>query len=66
MYVTSLSVPGAHLECPQFDIDVPIEVKLQRAADIAMGLGLSINGVQTCGDYMFSGHTVVITLLNYL
>lgn len=41
------------------------EAKLQQALVIARGLGMSIQGVRTCGDYMFSGHTVVITVLNH-
>lgn len=39
--------------------------KIQRALTIWSGFGMTLTGVQTCGDYMFSGHTVVITLLNF-
>lgn len=39
--------------------------KLAQALVIARGFGMSIQGVRTCGDYMFSGHTVVITVLNH-
>ena len=39
--------------------------KLQRAVAIWSGFGMTLTGVHTCGDYMFSGHTVVLTMLNF-
>ncbi|XP_052001743.1 sphingomyelin synthase-related protein 1-like isoform X2 [Xyrauchen texanus] len=64
MFVTSLSVPGHHLQCSG-KMYGDIWTKVQRALDIWSGLGMSLTGVQTCGDYMFSGHTVVLTMLNF-
>lgn len=64
MFVTSLSVPGVHLTCSGSPIGVTIEEKLQYAWRITSGFGMSINGVRSCGDYMFSGHTIVLTMLN--
>ncbi|XP_032239989.2 uncharacterized protein LOC5514553 [Nematostella vectensis] len=64
MFVTSLSVPGIHLECSG-KLYGDVWAKLHRAFEIMFGFGMSVNGVRSCGDYMFSGHTVVITLLNF-
>ncbi|KAJ0067317.1 hypothetical protein NL108_016481 [Boleophthalmus pectinirostris] len=64
MFVTSLSVPGQHLKCASKAYDDAWE-KIQRALTIWTGFGMTLTGVQTCGDYMFSGHTVVITMLNF-
>ncbi|KAM9804382.1 sphingomyelin synthase-related protein 1-like [Neosynchiropus ocellatus] len=64
MFVTSLSVPGQHLQCASKMYD-DAWGKIQRALAIWSGFGMTLTGVQTCGDYMFSGHTVVITLLNF-
>lgn len=75
MLITSLSVPGTHLECTKNDhkfddsttvgISEMIFLRVSRAYTIWSGLGMSIQGVRTCGDYMFSGHTVALTLLNF-
>ncbi|CAG5035785.1 unnamed protein product [Parnassius apollo] len=70
MLITSLSVPGSHLKCePRFyppadDLTVWGR-RLKQAYDIWSGAGMSVRGVRTCGDYMFSGHTVALTLLNF-
>ncbi len=64
MLITSLSVPGTHLECqprPYGDV----WNKIHNAYIIWTGAGMSLQGVRTCGDYMFSGHTVALTLLNF-
>uniref|UniRef100_A0A1A9WCW3 Sphingomyelin synthase-like domain-containing protein n=1 Tax=Glossina brevipalpis TaxID=37001 RepID=A0A1A9WCW3_9MUSC len=74
MLITSLSVPGTHLQCNPKDYAIDdssltlreaIQLRMQRAYIIWSGLGMSIQGVRTCGDYMFSGHTVALTLLNF-
>lgn len=64
MIITSLSVPGRHLSC----VARPYgnwQDKLKQAFIIWNGAGMSMQGVRTCGDYMFSGHTVTLTLLNF-
>ncbi|KJH41414.1 hypothetical protein DICVIV_12606 [Dictyocaulus viviparus] len=64
MLITSLSVPGVHLECRAKSYGGIMD-KLMQAFHIWSRLGMSIQGVRTCGDYMFSGHTTAITLLNH-
>ncbi|EDW29720.1 GL14970 [Drosophila persimilis] len=74
MLLTSLSVPGTHLKCSQKDYAIDKDsvdatnamvLRMGRAYRIWSGLGMSIQGVRTCGDYMFSGHTVALTMLNF-
>ncbi|CAH1392409.1 unnamed protein product [Nezara viridula] len=69
MLITSLSVPGTHLDCnprPSIgDGEFDIFQKIRAAYHIWKGAGMSIQGVRTCGDYMFSGHTVALTMLNF-
>uniref|UniRef100_A0A8C4TKN5 Sphingomyelin synthase-related protein 1 n=1 Tax=Erpetoichthys calabaricus TaxID=27687 RepID=A0A8C4TKN5_ERPCA len=64
MFVTSLSVPGQHLQCSG-KLYGDMWAKLHRAVAIWSGFGMTLTGVHTCGDYMFSGHTVVLTMLNF-
>ncbi|XKL61211.1 hypothetical protein PGB90_008268 [Kerria lacca] len=72
MLITSLSVPGSHLKCsPRISTHTSeyffsdILSKIKQAYIIWTNAGLSIRGVRTCGDYMFSGHSVVLTMLNF-
>jgi len=64
MLITSLSVPGVHLDCKPRPYGNWAN-RVYNAYIIWSGAGMSIQGVRTCGDYMFSGHTVTITLLNF-
>lgn len=64
MIITSLSVPGTHLECSPRPYG-NLWAKLEKALEIWQGFGMSVAGVRTCGDYMFSGHTVTLTMLNF-
>ncbi|XP_058804031.1 ceramide phosphoethanolamine synthase [Phymastichus coffea] len=73
MLITSLSVPGAHLQCHPRNLPTTDSTsfynelynKIEMAYVIWRGAGMSIQGVRTCGDYMFSGHTVALTMLNF-
>ncbi|XP_042192703.1 phosphatidylcholine:ceramide cholinephosphotransferase 1 [Callorhinchus milii] len=62
MYVTTLPVPGMHFNCsPKLFGDV--EAQIRRIMKMIAGGGLSITGAHTmCGDYLYSGHTVMLTL----
>uniref|UniRef100_A0A1I8ED92 SAM domain-containing protein n=1 Tax=Wuchereria bancrofti TaxID=6293 RepID=A0A1I8ED92_WUCBA len=64
MLITSLSVPGPHLECRSQSYGTFV-ARLQQAYHIWSRFGMSIHGVRSCGDYMFSGHTTAMTLLNH-
>ena len=66
MYVTVLPVASKTYFCsPKANNTSPLLVT-KRVLQLISGFGLSINGKHTyCGDYIYSGHTVVL-VLSYL
>lgn len=62
MYITTLPVPGLHMTCaPKLHGDS--HAKLLRILRLISGGGLSITGSHLmCGDFLYSGHTVMLTL----
>ncbi|KAL2079368.1 hypothetical protein ACEWY4_025112 [Coilia grayii] len=62
MYLTTLPVPGTHMNCaPKLYGDA--QGKVYRMLKMVSGGGLSITGSHImCGDYLYSGHTVMLTL----
>ncbi|XP_067938087.1 sphingomyelin synthase-related protein 1-like [Watersipora subatra] len=63
MLITSLSVPCRTFQCYRYS-DPDLYSKLKRAWDIVCCGGMALNGVRYCGDYMFSGHTTLLTLVS--
>lgn len=66
MYVTVLPVASRTYFCsPKANHTTPLLIA-QRVLQLISGFGLSINGKHTyCGDYIYSGHTVML-VLSYL
>jgi shingomyelin synthase len=66
MYVTVLPIASKTYYCsPKANNTNPLLVT-KRVLQLISGFGLSINGKHTyCGDYIYSGHTVVL-VLSYL
>lgn len=62
MYITTLPVPGKHMVCaPKLYNDS--EGKIWRILRLISGGGLSLTGSHMmCGDFLYSGHTVMCTL----
>ncbi|XP_063445713.1 sphingomyelin synthase-related protein 1-like [Mytilus trossulus] len=60
--VTSLPMPQENFNCEKLVFKNGWE-RFSRALEIYSGMGMKVSGLKTCGDYMFSGHTVTITTL---
>uniref|UniRef100_A0A667Y8J0 Sphingomyelin synthase 2a n=1 Tax=Myripristis murdjan TaxID=586833 RepID=A0A667Y8J0_9TELE len=62
MYITTLPVPGMHMTCAP-KLHGNSQAKIQRVLQLISGGGLSITGSHLmCGDFLYSGHTVMLTL----
>ncbi|XP_077400900.1 phosphatidylcholine:ceramide cholinephosphotransferase 2-like [Vanacampus margaritifer] len=62
MYITTLPVPGRHMVCAPKLYDDSAG-KIWRIVRLISGGGLSLTGSHLmCGDFMYSGHTVMLTL----
>lgn len=63
MFVTVLPVASVTYYCSPKANSTSITLVAKRVWHLVTGFGLSINGKHTfCGDYMFSGHTVILTM----
>lgn len=63
MYVTVLPVSSTKYYCSPKSNGTTIAVVSKRVFQLMSGFGLSINGKHTyCGDYIYSGHTVMLVL----
>ncbi|XP_058508003.1 phosphatidylcholine:ceramide cholinephosphotransferase 1 [Solea solea] len=62
MYITTLPVPGMHFKCSPKLLG-NWEAQMRRVLKMIAGGGLTITGAHDmCGDYLYSGHTVMLTL----
>ncbi|CAL4115987.1 unnamed protein product [Meganyctiphanes norvegica] len=63
MYVTVLPVANPSYYCSPKSNHTGTVLVLKRVVQLLSGFGLSINGKHTfCGDYIYSGHTMVLVL----
>lgn len=63
MQVTVLPVPSKQYYCSPKQKHITYVMIIKRMCNLISGLGLSLYGKHTyCGDYIFSGHTVMLTL----
>jgi len=63
MFVTVLPKADQTYVCHPKAVNITAQVVISRALTIISGGGLSINGKHVyCGDYIFSGHTMTLTL----
>lgn len=59
--VTNLPMPEQHYNCDRM-VFADSWSKMKRIMVVYSGMGMKMGGMKTCGDYMFSGHTITITI----
>ena len=64
MFITALPKPDPSYPCaPKLNHTITFSELMTRVVTIAAGGGLSIAGTQPyCGDFIFSGHTLVLMM----
>ena len=63
MFVTILPKPDKNYKCMVEEDHVTFLIIVKRVLHIISGGGLSVNGKHVyCGDYIFSGHTVIFVM----
>lgn len=63
MFVTQVPVASVTYYCSPKANSTSPTVVVERVLQLLSGFGLSINGQHTfCGDYIYSGHTVILTM----
>jgi hypothetical protein len=67
MIITSLAIPGKHLydHCwrPDRNGTITKEMVVLGMKNTMLKLGMALRGVQTCGDYIYSGHAFTSSVL---
>lgn len=59
---TAIPMPQKVYNCNRIEVKDGWE-RLSRVVRFYAAIGMKSNGIKTCGDYVFSGHTVIMTLL---
>lgn len=59
--VTNLPMPEKHYNCDRMVFQDSWS-QFKRILVVYSGMGMKLGGMKTCGDYMFSGHTITMTI----
>ena len=63
IFITAIPCPDVNKECDIYP-NATVWNRLYRAYLIFSRMGIAMMGNRTCGDYVFSGHTITLTMCN--